>query len=475
MNADQLQLVIAGTLSPDRSVSGACKYCKVEYCERDESDVPGPTTGSLDRPALHTACSCNSASHFVITAEKQLQEAQKNAGYPLAILQLVANAKDPAIRQAAAVIFKNLVKKAWDENNEDGDEGIVISPDDRNTIKSHLVQLMCTVPSQIQAQLSETISLIAAVDYPHQWTNLLPELVQQFNSTDSTVLIGVLKTANSIFKRFRYVQRSDQLYEVILYTLQGIQAPLLTTFKALGQAVDATPNDCDALTKHLEALRLISRIFFSLNYQDLPEFFEDHMGEWMADFAKYMTYQNPVLISASEEDEPSPIDKLQVAIIQNLNLYANKDEEAFMEYLPKFTELVWNLLLTTTAYPKHDTLATTSIRFLSELLQKVMHKGLFEAPDTLRQIVLNIVIPNLMFRESDEERFEGDPREYIMTEVEGSDSESRRRCSQDLLRSMCRHFEAETTQICQEHVVSMLAEYSKDPVGKWAAKDAAVS
>ena len=334
---------------------------------------------------------------------------------------------------------------------------------------------MCTVPSQIQSQLSESISLIAAVDYPQQWANLLQELVQQFNSTDPSVLIGILKTANSIFKRFRYVARSDELYTVIHYTLQGIQAPLLATFKMLGQAVDATPNDRTRLTTHFEALRLISRIFFSLNYQDLPEFFEDNMEAWMTDFGKYLSYKNPVLVDEDEEDEPSAIDKLQVAIIQNLSLYADKDEEAFQMFLPKFTELVWNLLLTTTSLPKHDTLATTSIRFLSGLVQKEIHKGLFQSPDILRQIVLNIVIPNLMFRESDEERFEGDPREYILTEVEGSDSESRRKCSLDLLRSMCRHFEAETTQICQEHVGNMLTEYTKDPNGKWTAKDAAVS
>ncbi|GKY96134.1 hypothetical protein MPSEU_000573500 [Mayamaea pseudoterrestris] len=433
LNIGQLQQLIGGTLTPDRNVSKA--------------------------------------------AEQQLQEAQRIPGYPLIVLQLVAaNTTDVAVRQAAAVNFKNLVKKAWDEHHEDGNDGIAISLDDRNTIKSHLVQLMCTVPPMIQSQLSETISLIAAVDYPQQWTNLMPELVQQFNLTQPTILVGVLKTANSILKRFRYVTRSDELYTVIAYTLQNIQAPLLALFKALGQAVAAaTQNDTQQLTTHMEALRLVCRIFYSLNYQDLPEFFEDHMKEWMDDFANYLTYHNAALVDTSEEDDPSPIDKLQVAIIKNVDLYADKDEEAFLVYLPQFTTLIWNLLLTTTAYPKHDELVTTSIRFLSGLVQKIMHKSLFAAPETLRQIVLNIVIPNLMFRESDEERFKGDPRDYMMTEIEGSDSESRRKCSQDLLRSMNRHFETETTQICQEHVGNMLAEYAKDPIGKWAAKDAAIN
>ena len=406
-----------------------------------------------------------------------MTEAQKSPGHLLEVLQLVAasDGADPSVLQAAAVHFKNTVKKGWDVNREDGNDGIVIAESDRTTIKSHLVQLMCTVPSQIQAMLSESISLIAEVDFPKNWSNLLPELVQQFNSPDPKVFVGVLKTANSIFKRFRFVARSDGLYEVILYTLNLIAQPLTAYFKQLGQAVQSLANNKEQLLPRMEALRLICRIVYSLNYQDLPEFFEDHMGEWMADFKVYLEYRNPILVDVDEEDEPSPIDKLQAAIIDILSLYADKDEESFMEHLPRCTELVWNLLTNTSSSRKHDILATKSINFLSSLLEKLMHNHLFQNEETLRQIVLKIVIPNLTFRLSDEERFEDDPREFIVTEVEGSDSESRRKCSQVLLRAMCRHFESQTTSICAEHVSSMLVEYAKDPNNKWAAKDAAIN
>jgi exportin-2 (importin alpha re-exporter) len=435
--------------------------------------IPSSGSYSYSQLLIHTSISL---FPFHATAEGHLKASQKSPGHLLEVLRLVASsdAADAPVRQAAAVHFKNTVKKGWDVNSEDGTDGIVISPEDRNTIKSHLVQLMCTVSFQIQAQISEAISLVAAVDYPDNWQNLLPELIQQFNSTDPNVVVGVLKTANSLFKRFRYVQKSDALYAVIIYTLNGIQAPLLDLFKKTRQAVDALANDPVQLKPRFEALRLMCRIFFSLNYQDLPEFFEDHMSEWMTDFATYLQYHNPALVDADEETEPSVIDKLQSAIIQNLALYTDKDEEAFLEYLPQFTSLVWNLLLGVTALPKHDTLATTSIKFLSSLVQKLMHRDLFKEESTLRQIVLNIVIPNLKFRESDEERFEDDPQEYMVTEVEGSDSESRRKCSQDLLKAMCRQFEGPTTAICSEHVGSMLSEFTSDPNGKWAAKDAAV-
>jgi exportin-2 (importin alpha re-exporter) len=406
-----------------------------------------------------------------------LAEVQRSPGYPLEVLKIVAgqDAPDPAIQQASAVHFKNTIKKGWDVNREDGNDGIVITPVDRNTIKSHLVQLMCTVPAQIQVQLSEAISLIASVDYPDSWQNLLPELVQQFQSPDPAVVIGVLTTANSIFKGFRYVQRSDELYRKILFSLVGIQVPLLALFTSIRTAVEANSNDAIRLKNLFISLRLVCRIFYSLNYQDLPEFFEDHMSEWMAGFSYFLEYTNPLLEDADEEIEPSVVVNVKVAIIANLSLYANKDEESFMDYLPKFTTMVWHLLMNVSSFQKHDMLATRSIKFLSSLLEKEMHKPLFSNEATLREIVLKIVIPNLMFRESDEERFEDDPKEYMLTEIEGSDSESRRKCSHDLLKSMCRQFENETTTICSEHVSSMLLEYSRDASSMWTAKDAAVS
>jgi len=410
------------------------------------------------------------------TAEQHLIVAQKINGHPLAVLRIVASSDiaNSAVRQAAAVHFKNIVKKGWDVDAEDGNDGIEISEHDRQTIKSHLVELMCTVPTQIQAQCSEAISLIATVDFPLKWENLLAELVRQFSSPDPKIVNGVLLTANSILKRFRYVERSDKLYSDIIYVLERLQAPLLTLFKNVGQAVEAYANDAVQLRPRLIALRSMCRIFFSLNWQDLPEFFEDHISEWMEEFAKYLSYKNSLLTDDDEETEPSPIDNLQTAIVDNLYLYESKDEEPFIPFLPKFTTLIWNLLLGVSSHSKHDILATTCIKFLSSLIGKFMHKNLFQEESTLRQIVSKIVIPNLLIREIDLEHFEDNPQEFIIGDIEGSDTESRRKRSQSLLRAMCRQFDNETTVICSEHINSMLSEFAAAPTDKWISKDAAI-
>ena len=38
--------------------------------------------------------------------------------------------------------------------------------------------------------------------------------------------------------------------------------------------------------------------------QDLPEYFEDHMAEWMGGFAKLLEYKNDALVDEDEEMVP---------------------------------------------------------------------------------------------------------------------------------------------------------------------------
>ncbi|KAL9181039.1 hypothetical protein ACHAXT_009844 [Thalassiosira profunda] len=413
-------------------------------------------------------------------AEAALLSARSAPGHALAVLRVVSEStngpSDLPVRQSAAVHFKNMVKKGWAPDEDDpGGKQFVVPESDRGLIKDNLVSLMCTVPPQLQSQCSESIALIAATDFPSKWDNLLTDLMAKFADPNWDVVNGVLLTANSILKRFRYVQRSDALYADILYVLKRLQEPLTQLFTTITSQLDnpALANNAGELTARLQALRSINRIFYSLNYQDLPEYFEDHMAEWMKGFAKLLEYKNPILVDEDEEMQPGPIDNVQVSVVQNLNLYGDKDEEPFLPYLPEFTKLVWNLLMAVTPHPKHDALATTSIRFLSSLIGKLMHRKLFEGEGTLREIFGRIVIPNLTLREVDEEKFEDDPADFILSDMESSDTDSRRKCTQELLRAMCRQFEGPTTAICSEHVSQMLGQFAADK-SQWKMKDVAI-
>jgi hypothetical protein len=58
--------------------------------------------------------------------------------------------------------------------------------------------------------------------------------------------------------------------------------------------------------------------------------------------------------------------------------------------------------------------------------------------------------------ESDEELFEDDPIEYIRRDLEGSDSDTRRRAATDFVRSLSEQFEGPLTSIFGEYLSHFL-------------------
>jgi exportin-2 (importin alpha re-exporter) len=372
-----------------------------------------------------------------------------------------------AIRQSAAVLFKNAVKRMW---KPEDDTVVPIPAADRTTIRSHLVSLMCSTPPDVQRQLAEAVSIIAKHDFPAQWPTLLPELVAKLREGNLLVSNGVMLTANSIFKKFRYSYQSDALLEELAYSLKEFQEPLMHTFVMMGSALPSLEGDRAQLLVLLETIRLICRIFYSLNWQDIPEYFEDNCATWMGEFAKYLTYKNPSLTSSSST-EPGPVEKIQAAILENIVLYVSKYEEQFSAHLQAFTQTVWGLLLEVGHGGRFDLVATNGIKFLSAVSAKEANKPLF-TDAVLRQIIEQIVVKNLSCSETDAELFEDNPPDYIRKDMEGGDTDTRRRCACDLVRSLLKFFPAQVSSLCVGYTDALLSSYGS--TGDWRMKDAAL-
>eukprot|EP01035_Chromulina_nebulosa_P020253 gene20253-26295_t len=284
-------------------------------------------------------------------AENYLINSETQHGFIIVLLHLISkllnsqDLNDKAVRLAAAVLFKNSIKRNWYNKEE---ETNFINENDKTLVKTHLIDLMCTAPSDIQRQLAEAVTIISKYDFPKKWN-------------------GVMLTANSIMKKFRNVAKSDELF-------------------------------------------------------NLPEIFEDNIDNWMNEFLFYLSYKNNVLVSNKEV--PGSVEKLQAAIIDNLNLYASKYDEEFNPYLPQFTQSIWQLLIQViTIEPKFDILATNAIKFLISISNKPRNVGLFNE-SIVKDIIENIVIRNIICVEHDEELFNDNPVDYIRKDIEGSDQDS---------------------------------------------------
>ncbi|XP_047141486.1 exportin-2 isoform X1 [Hydra vulgaris] len=405
-------------------------------------------------------------------AESYLESVESTANYGVLLLQiLTASTASDVIRTAAAVTFKNFVKRNW--RIIDG-ESSKISDVDRDLIKTNIVQLMLNSPSSIQKQLSDAISFIGREDFPEKWKNLLGDLTHYMKVSDIMdlhIINGVLQTAHSLFKRFRYEFKSQDLWVELKFVLDNFASPLLDLFEAMICRISSLLNNQKELSMIFDILTVICKLFYTLNYQDLPEFFEDNMKRWMEPFHMLIVTPFDILVD-KDSDEPGPLEKIRSQICDNVALYAQKYDEEFQAFLPNFVQAIWNLLTSTGSNVKFDMLVSNAIQFLASVCERPHYKDLFSSPGTLQSICQNVIVPNMLFREADEELFEDNPEEYIRKDIEGSDLDTRRRSASDLVRGLCKFYEKEVTDIFSQYVNAMLQQYVQNK--NWKSKDAAI-
>eukprot|EP01130_Rhizamoeba_saxonica_P016728 TRINITY_DN7787_c0_g1_i1.p1 TRINITY_DN7787_c0_g1~~TRINITY_DN7787_c0_g1_i1.p1 ORF type:complete len:982 (-),score=176.56 TRINITY_DN7787_c0_g1_i1:71-2974(-) len=368
------------------------------------------------------------------------------------------------IKQTSAVLFKNFVRTCWSDRS-------AIPEPDRQFIREMLPDLMLSLPPVLQKIIGTSLTYIAAIDFPHRW-NLLPQLVNRLDSSEVGVRNGVLKTFNSIFKKFRHQYKTDEVLIELKLILEHLQEPLLQIFKMTIQQIESSqyPSNLPAL---FQSANLLSKIFYSLNYIDLPEYFEDHMAEWMQGFRFFLNYQTTDQGIVGDNYSHGVLQKIQSAILKNTNLYVEKYETEFVPYLQTLVEDTWKLLTRLSQLEKDDLVATSAIYFLTSVAKSVCHE-IFKEEETLNTICQSIVIPNITLRDEDIEQFEDDPREYVRRDVEGSDAATRRRCASELVKGLRKHYEGIVTNIFNAHIKNLLDSYDPNRADSWKAKDAAL-
>lgn len=405
-------------------------------------------------------------------AEKYLQQIEAEANFGPLLLCLCSR-EDLAqhLRVVASVTFKNFIKRHW-RLQEETDFADKISAADRQSVKATIIELMLTSPEQIQLQLSDAISLISREDFPDKWPDLLTGMVERMKTGDFHIINGVLRTAHSIFKRYRHEFQSNELWKEIKYVLGIFAIPLTELFQTLMGMIEKNATDQNALKLIFSSLVLTCKIFRSLNAQDFPEEFEDTMEIWMTHFLSLLTYDNALL--HSHTDEAGLLEQVKSQICDNISLFAQNYGENFSDYLSKFVSAVWDLLVTTSLEAKYDLLVSNSIQFITTVVQRPQYKALFENEESLKNICEKIVIPNLFLREIDIETFEDNPEEYIRKDIERSDVDTRRRASSDLVQALSTQFEKQVVAIFSAYVTDLLGQSAADPKKNWRQKDVAL-
>ncbi|KAI0262819.1 Cse1-domain-containing protein [Gloeopeniophorella convolvens] len=412
-------------------------------------------------------------------AEQALVSYSRQPAFVVHLLQLVLNAtQDRAVRLAASVYLKNTVKLGWMDDDE-----FPISAADKDTLKPQLVPAMIALSGAsdkaIRAQIAEAVSLIAELDFPERWPDLIDQLVQSLSSTDFNVNLGVLETAHSIFRSWRSQTRSDAFWSTIKLVLSKFLAPYFNLFKYTMDRLLATPEPLLAQT-----MVVLVELFYDLTCQDLAPEFEDGHEIFFADgtgyFMQLMAWDPPQLQTDPDEPTPSAPSKIRTGVLEIAELYVKMYPEvlARSRSVETFVRSVWSLVgggkQLGAAY---DQLVSQSLRFISTAIRSGAYRDIFGARETIQGLIAGVVVPNLALRTRDAEAFEDTPLEYVRGELQIAEISTPRQAAADVVRALVgvsEESERTTTEVASEWITQALATSTGPGEEAWKSKDAAV-
>ncbi|KAK8470696.1 hypothetical protein PHAVU_003G034100 [Phaseolus vulgaris] len=115
-------------------------------------------------------------------AEASLDQASRQPGFGSALSKVSANKEvTVGLRQLAAVLLKQFVKKHWQED-DDTFEPPVVSSDEKEVIRRMLLLTLDDPHRKICTAIGMAVASIAVHDWPELWPDLLPFLLNLINN-----------------------------------------------------------------------------------------------------------------------------------------------------------------------------------------------------------------------------------------------------------------------------------------------------
>lgn len=237
--------------------------------------------------------------------------------------------------------------------------------------------------------------------------------------------------------------------------------------------IEQNQSNKEMLSQLFGSMNLIVKLMYDLSVQDLPPVFEEKLQALATLLHKYLTYNNTIL-ETDDETSSGPLEHLKAGIFEVLELWVQKYEDDFGPHVGQFIESSWSLLTALGPEVKYDILVSKALQFLTAVTKSNERAQAFNQEGVLTQVTERVILPNLTLRESDMELFEDEPIEFIRRDLEGSDSDTRRRAATDFLRQLMSQFEKLVSSVVLRYIQHYLSNYAENPSINWKSKDTAL-
>jgi exportin-2 (importin alpha re-exporter) len=185
----------------------------------------------------------------------------------------------------------------------------------------------------------------------------------------------------------------------------------LNTFLSL-QKESIEPIRVELYTK---TMTLILKIFYSLNSQDFPEFFEDNLESWMS----ILRGSLEVMVNV----DMRLLIKFKAAGLRALNLYCLNYYDDFTAYHDAFIPIVWNMMTFARTGIEYAKIVKQLLDYYKVLFQFNRGKSSFNS-ENIQFLIDGLVIPNMSMTDKELDDFEDNPINFLKIELEEIDMDS---------------------------------------------------
>ena len=388
-----------------------------------------------------------------------------------------------ALRVSVCVFLKNYISDYFYDSSYNAilNKNKIMDESSKNYFKENILELMLNAENELLPHIIEMVKIIVqgANGYLIIWPKLMDFIGDILNKHDSSKSRHIYNLITKIIKRYHIESKSDSLFREIIYTMDKICKPM--TDDAINiikyfNSYNSNNNNDEVMLQCLQMMNKIMSIFYSLNYQDFPEFFEDHLNEWI-------TILNDTLLLPNKTGEinnnisPSLrglILKVKAKTLKNINLYYSNYYEDIEKYAQDLCGSVWTLMC------KSKTISDNYSKLMKELLD--FFKSGFQMGkinnlkiEQLNQIFEYIILPNLSLSSKEKEDFQENPVEFLKIEFEEYDMSSNKYFSINLLQIINNNFPDVNKMIISPKIIQLLNEYNSDKSKNWNKKLLAIN
>ncbi|XP_004497420.1 importin beta-like SAD2 [Cicer arietinum] len=408
-------------------------------------------------------------------AELKLDEIQYSPHHLPSLLHIILDSSnsDIALRQVAAIHFKNFISKNWSPSpsvDSQQPQPHLISIADKEFVRNHILLSLHQLPPLLRVQLGECLRTILNSDYPDQCPNLIDWVKQSLQDQQLYSALFVLRIL-SVKYEFKADDDRNPAYHIVKETFPH----LLNIFNTLVHIPNPSLEVADLI-------KLICKIFWSSIYLEIPKILFDQnvFNAWMVLFLNVL--ERPVPL------EGQPVDpdlrkswgwwKVKKWTIHILNrLYTrfgdlklrNPENKAFAQmfrkhYAGKILDCHLNLLnvIRVGGYLP-DRVINLLLQYLSNSVSKnSMYTVLKPRLDVL---LFEIVFPLMCFNDNDQKLWDEDPHEYVRKGYDIiEDLYSPRTASMDFVSELVRKRGKDNFHKFIQFIVEIFKRYDEAPV-----------